>query len=129
MKIKTSELIGAALDWAVATVESSSTWAMLTVEDRAEKWLRIYHANNGDRFSTDWAQGGPIIFRERIILPEIRGKDTWFAAYARPQLDTNGKARRYFQNEGPSPLIAAMRCYVASTLGDEVDVPDELIQP
>ena len=27
---------------------------------------------------------------------------------------------------GPTPLIAAMRCYVASKLGDEVEVPDEL---
>jgi len=24
---------------------------------------------------------------------------------------------------GPTPLIAAMRCYVASKFGDEVDVP------
>jgi hypothetical protein len=29
---------------------------------------------------------------------------------------------------GPTPLIAAMRCYVASKLGDEVEVPDELLQ-
>ena len=27
---------------------------------------------------------------------------------------------------GPTPLIAAMRCYVASKLGDEVEVPEEL---
>jgi hypothetical protein len=27
---------------------------------------------------------------------------------------------------GPTPLIAAMRCYVISKLGDEVEVPDEL---
>lgn len=31
--------------------------------------------------------------------------------------------RVYF---GPTPLIAAMRCYVASKLGDEVEVPEEL---
>ncbi len=28
---------------------------------------------------------------------------------------------------GPTPLIAAMRCYVASKLGDEVDIPEELL--
>ena len=28
---------------------------------------------------------------------------------------------------GPTPLIAAMRCYVASKLGDEVEVPVELL--
>jgi len=27
---------------------------------------------------------------------------------------------------GPTPLIAAMRCYVASKMGDEIDVPTEL---
>jgi hypothetical protein len=28
---------------------------------------------------------------------------------------------------GHTPLIAAMRCYVASKLGDEVEIPDELL--
>lgn len=28
---------------------------------------------------------------------------------------------------GPTPLIAAMRCYVASKLGEEVEIPDEHI--
>ena len=28
---------------------------------------------------------------------------------------------------GPTPLIAAMRCFVASHLGDEVNVPEELL--
>jgi hypothetical protein len=27
---------------------------------------------------------------------------------------------------GDTPLIAAMRCYVASKLGDEVEIPKEL---
>jgi hypothetical protein len=40
--------------------------------------------------------------------------------------------KRYTHKEpcsayGPTPLIAAMRCYVASKLGDEVDVPEELM--
>ncbi|MNW06473.1 hypothetical protein D3C71_2028910 [compost metagenome] len=29
--------------------------------------------------------------------------------------------------DGPTPLIAAMRCYVASRVGDEVDLPEELL--
>ncbi len=29
-------------------------------------------------------------------------------------------------NHGPTPLIAAMRCYVASKLGDEIEIPEEL---
>jgi hypothetical protein len=30
------------------------------------------------------------------------------------------------QGHGPTPLIAAMRCYVQSKLGDEVEAPEEL---
>lgn len=66
--------------------------------------------------STDWAQGGPIIEREHIgtyhfVLPE----DGWAASVFDDPIYV-----------GPTPLIAAMRCYVASKLGDEVEVPEEL---
>jgi hypothetical protein len=66
--------------------------------------------------STDWAQGGPIIEREFIWLEINEGQ-----CYAHKNgLDFY---------EGETPLIAAMRCYVASKLGDEVDVPEELCPP
>ena len=29
--------------------------------------------------------------------------------------------------EGDTPLMAAMRCYVASKLGDDVEIPEELL--
>jgi hypothetical protein len=64
-------------------------------------------------YSTDWAQGGPIIEREKMTL-EWTGED-WMA-YIRHD-------EEYF---GPTPLIAAMRCYVASKLGDAVEVSNEL---
>jgi len=63
--------------------------------------------------STDWSQGGPIIEREKMTL-EWTGEN-WMA-YIRHDDE-------YF---GPTPLIAAMRCYVASKLGDEVEIPEEL---
>jgi hypothetical protein len=31
-----------------------------------------------------------------------------------------------YEGTGSTPLIAAMRCYVASKLGDEVEIPKEL---
>jgi hypothetical protein len=31
-----------------------------------------------------------------------------------------------YQEHGPTPLIAAMRCFVASKLGDEIEIPKEL---
>lgn len=111
MKLKTSELQGAALDWAVAECEQF-------VEDEFEP-------------SENWGDGGPIIEREGVEL--VRGNDLYF-----PKGNENGEFYEPLwiatRIEGPAvseawgttPLIAAMRCYVASKLGDEVEVPDEL---
>jgi hypothetical protein len=122
MKVKTSELTGAALDWAVAKCEGIELYAGPRDRNPAYKanWVRRKH---GDLYlpSTDWAQGGPIIERERISVGDqthIEGQPTDSACYA-----TNRKGA---YGLGPKPLTAAMRCYVASELGDEVDVPDEL---
>ena len=65
-------------------------------------------------FSTDWAQGGPISEREKITL-EWTGEG--WNAYIRHDDE---------YPDGPTPLIAAMRCYVASKLGDEITIPKEL---
>jgi hypothetical protein len=32
-----------------------------------------------------------------------------------------------FAQDGPTPLIAAMRCLVASKMGDNIEIPDELL--
>jgi hypothetical protein len=101
--MKTSELTGAALDWAVAKCEGL----------RFEEW------ETWGNYSTDWAQGGPIIEREAIQITPDEYKGTW-TAYM-----TNGGEP--YEGTGPTPLIAAMRCYVASKLGDEVEIPEELI--
>ena len=94
MKIKTSELTGAALDWAVAKCEEF---------DNGD-WLPDY--------STDWAAGGPIIEREWVSLWQV-GHNYWKA-------DKGG----LYSAQSETPLIAAMRCYVASKLGDEVALPE-----
>ena len=96
MKIKTSELQGAALDWSVALANGQE-----------EFWTT-------DNYSTNWALGGPIIEREEFSGLKCYGKDEWEC--------NNGD----IFCDGPTPLIAAMRCYVASKLGDEVEVPEEL---
>ena len=106
--MKTNELTGAALDWAVAMCEGidHDTAAMNIMFGDDNGWFLA--------FSTDWAQGGPIIEREEIcMLAPVRG--LWRSI--------NMGRTQY----GPTPLIAAMRCYVASKLGEEVDVP-ELLQ-
>ena len=118
MKIKTSELTGPALDWAVAKCEfeGCEDWdgtldGVDAVSDMGGKWFLP---------STDWAQGGPIIEREGIELYRHHDGDDWiWGAKTAPYNPTHRLI-------GPTPLIAAMRCHVASTLGDEVEVPEEL---
>lgn len=113
--MKTSELTGAALDWAVAKCEG---------EDYCDHdgMNGIGIAFEATRYSTDWSQGGPIIDREKIsIMEECNG--TWMGSIGGcTDLDMP-----LWQEHGPTPLIAAMRCYVASKLGDDIDVPEELI--
>jgi hypothetical protein len=106
--MKTNELTGAALDWAVAKCEG--------LEWLFEKFG--IESPPGASFSTDWSQGGPIIEREGISLDQYADFPNW-AASCPPESGFN-----WF---GPTPLIAAMRCYVASKMGDEIEIPEELI--
>ena len=111
--MKTSELTGAALDWAVAKCEGVSV-AMFADILRVNTHETHYVFGPEYNPSTNWSQGGPIIEREKIAVDYDH--DVWNATvYGQPC---------YFS--GPTPLIVAMRCYVASKLGDEVDVPEEL---
>jgi len=104
--MKTSELTGAALDWAVAQCEGF---------DNGD-WLPDY--------STDWAAGGPIIEREGLAISRV-SQDEWSASLIHEDKEYGGVM--YTNQHGATPLIAAMRCYVASKLGDDVEVPEELL--
>lgn len=112
MKVKTSELTGAALDWAVARCLGT-------------EHLFAGHEVGRLHYSTDWAQGGPIIEREGICL-YFNQEDADWEAYIVCEDKKFGGVER-FECTGSTPLIAAMRCYVASKLGEECDIPDELI--
>ena len=116
MKIKTSELTDAALDWAVGTA-IGGLYQPGSVRDAFWIWPGepVKHSKATPAYSTDWAQGGPIIELEGIILR--CGLHGWDAELE--EFDAI--------SHGPTALIAAMRCYVASKLGDEVDVPEELM--
>ena len=110
--MKTSELTGAALDWAVATANGDyPQWD--------SEW-KVFYAANGDdmNYSTNWAQGGPIIEREKIATRYDHDEQEWQATF--PDMDG------WVYGWGTTPLIAAMRCYVASKLGDNIELPEEL---
>lgn len=141
MKIKTSELTGAALDWAVAVALSHKV-TLLSREDiisfdpEMDDEEKASHRSKPPRvrieygpcpmYSTAWAQGGPILESEKIETTpwgqsEWRARSNWNASYATWVHVT------MFETFGPTPLVAGLRCYVTSELGDEVDVPKELL--
>lgn len=100
--MKTSELTGAALDWAV---------------DKAQGRFCLYPYES---YSTDWSQGGPIIERESISILCTDDYE-WVAGYGTTQWDRGCPT-------SPTPLIAAMRCFVASKMGDDIEIPQELAE-
>lgn len=107
--VKVSDLIGPALDWAVAKCEGYENGCGGVVP-----------------YSTDWAQGGPVIEREQICLgmrylPYQKGTG-YTAQYFTPPHSALEVHRQY----GPTPLIAALRCYIAGKFGDTIEIPEEL---
>ena len=101
--MKTNELKGHALNWAVHVALHGSC------EGYAEH-----------EYSTDWAHGGPIIEREGISVMYRTG--------VRMIANINGQYEQTIGHlhKGNIGLLVAMRCYVASKLGDEVEIPKEL---
>ena len=161
MKIKTNDLLYAALDWAVkkalgweGSIKPSRCFDCRHYEERMAAdegqrfckhprfggWAEIERMSgdvwdecpildtDAPPYSTDWSQGGPIIEREKISVRYRGGQ--WVAEW---WADNSGMAKkpaqRFVHNRfvaGPTPLIAAMRCYVASKMGNDVNIPSEL---
>ena len=108
MKIKTSDLTLLALDWAVARCEG--------MEGEFKNYSGAFIESTYNP-SGDWMQGGPIIEREGVCL--------WSEGYDWEAKIQTGPGE-WLTEWDASPLVAAMRCYVASKLGDEVDIPEGL---
>jgi hypothetical protein len=127
MKIKTSDLIGPALDWAVAKCEGPDSVASCYYDDDQPLWLEEAPIPEW-KPSTDWSQGGPIIERERIDVTWHIDHWTamWWADNSGMAKDQAQRFKHNRQHSGPTPLVAAMRCYVASKLGGIIDIPEEL---
>lgn len=119
IEMKTAQLIGPALDWAVAKAEGYDEGWLLRQMNNPNPATRAIPA-----YSTDWGQGGPLIerlagFQLKIWLESSPGTKCEAAIH-----DYKGDWIVF----GPTPLIAAMRCLVAAKLGDTVQIPSELIQ-
>jgi hypothetical protein len=161
MKVKTQDLIGSALDLAVAKalgyavgVYTYEDWTanMTPLEQELVRQIdavqrnfkpkpafvgedgtkhlvsmKFYAAHGSGcgtmQFSSSWSQAGGVIEREHICLDKFDNYN--FIAFQRES--TCPTTGRTFITVGPTQLVAAMRCFVASKLGDEVDIPEELI--
>lgn len=119
MKVKTSVINGFALDWAVATAEG---YKAELDHNEVVSWKIIL--SNAYRLvwepSINWSQAGVIIERENISL-DYRPTEH---AEGRPWIATLPSGA---EEKGATALIAAMRAYVSSVLGDNIDIPDELL--
>lgn len=135
--MKTSELSFNALVYAVCMLEMPELeWG---------KSIGLHHASNQivvpilpaprcySPFS-NWEMFGPIIEREKIALTPII-EEKWVDENETKIIRTlkYWSAFNYWSGGkhwyGKTPLIAAMRCYVASKLDDEIDIPKELCNP
>lgn len=133
MKTKVNKLNGAALDWAVAQVEDIPVVAWKTPDRDAyfvvhqdafvNKDPLTFYGDPDDTYypSVNWASGGEIIEREGIsVIKNSSVKESWDA-------QVYNELGSLSSESGSTALVAAMRCYVASKLGDEIDVPDDLV--
>lgn len=121
--MKTAELIGADLDYWVAKAEGlpvhPGPGRYVVAAPIAQRWAHEFS------FSTDWRAGGPIIEREKIATWPNENNG-WIAMH--PTCSggyiSHGtiEAHEWSGYKGATPLIAAMRAYVASCFGDEVSL-------
>lgn len=137
MLIQTNKLIGPALDWAVATALGWSDVQITAYDDpdsldepffRPDKVVNgVVVCLSGCRWkpSTNPAQAHPIIEHNEIGFkrraPCMKGEE-WEAMGS-----ITAKGAGYRHALGPTPLVASMRCFVSSKLGDLIDVPDRLV--
>lgn len=112
IEVKTSELEGAALDWAVAQAIGME---LLLCGDHPHA---VIDGQIAGRYqpSTDWSQGGPLIEKYRVSV-----------IYSDEECDPCAWTDDTAVWPGPTPLIAACRAIVAAKLGAVVQVPADLI--
>ena len=115
--MKVVDAIGAQLDWMVA---------------KCEGVVLEYGLTDDERYSTNWAQeiGRAHVaqFVERVKISVVWSHWQWCAGIGDIGEIYRSDEGNHFTGTGPTPLIAAMRCYCCSKLGDIVDVPEELCQ-
>ena len=131
MKVKVSEATGQTLDGLVAKCAFFSEGMVLIALRQEPEWVIDWYDSRYDdgrqttalpRYTTDWLQGGPIIEEAGIHLEWSESHEQWLA-YSWDRFSNQD----YKCEVGETALIAAMRCFVTSKLGDEFEIPEELV--
>lgn len=118
MKVKTSELSGKALDWAVI---KASNFPVMMHEGSFVSYDMEMDAYVIIQPSVAWSQCGAMISRFGMtITPASSDRTEWMARFSENEEMLDGF--------GSTPQIAICRAVVAAKLGDEVDIPDELME-
>jgi Protein of unknown function (DUF2591) len=139
MRVKVSEASGVVLDYLVAVARGFDVYHNATLNGCVIEgfWVSGYYPGDLNSWvplnvlthSTSWHLGGPIIEREFITIGPYHGDNgeptgvfQGYIGWDENSLDP------LFQCDGPTPLIAAMRCFCLAKLGEEVEVPEELCE-
>jgi hypothetical protein len=126
VEVKAGDLIGAALDWAVAISEG---WESDRPQDGQlkRKWLGVdlyvvagsnTYAHPANRYSpsTDWNQCGPLIEKHNVSIDVQFRSGRWDAFCSG------------WVNNCETPMIAACIAIVKAKLGETVSIPAELLK-
>ena len=131
--VKTAELEGSALDWAVAISEGHDPLMIPIQRNKYVVGVTVVDGNGVGGFvcqySTNWSACGPLIDTRMIDITQCTGRAKTHKARAVMDssfLDKMGLRQRV-SSSGPTALIAACRAIVAAKLGDVVSVPAELV--
>jgi hypothetical protein len=122
--MKVSELEGAELDYWVAKAIGYEI-VMRPQHDIGGIEQRMIKGKGGyfgiPQYHRDWSQGGPIIEREGIDVVFLRVEKWWESGMNLTNKENAENLPNLFpESNGPTPLIAAMRCFVTSKFGEEV---------
>lgn len=114
MKIRTDELKGIQLDYAVTLIASPES-LRFGIED----WRNVVRLTRC-RWGCSWVESGPLIDAMEAVLCHAKSTDVWTA-------ENVSKTGRLHAQQGPTLLVAALRLYVKIHWGDEVEIPEELL--
>jgi hypothetical protein len=136
MKINTNELEGFRLNWMVAICEGKAFklhhdallagnvmegWWISGFYPDPNKWIQVTDCEDRFQYTTSWRLTGPLIERESICLQKDVHGQQWHAC-----IQGIACGHDQYWRRGRTAIEAALRCYVGSKFGNEVELPDAL---